>query len=321
MIPMGNSIGVSGMGWRFQRASKRVLACAAVVGVGSLAGLVAALSADPVQTSSQTSELSPAQIVANRFPGGASRLASGSIAAPSAPAVTNAAPDPAGYILASASADDVSSLMFNPLPTYSSAPQLAPARSAPTAASAADSPATDLSAANSSSAEGSRPRPAPVRSGPPPQLVTASIELPTEALGYAEDPPARADTPSPVPAKRAVQAPHPVANPGPASPSNAVLNNAQLASIKERLKLTSYQSQLWPPVESALRDITWQGRTKVASNAASGGHGATIDPNSPSVQRLKSAAFPLMMTLTDDQKQEVRTLVRLMGLENLAAQF
>jgi hypothetical protein len=27
------------------------------------------------------------------------------------------------------------------------------------------------------------------------------------------------------------------------------------------------------------------------------------------------------MTLSDDQKQEVRTLVRLMGLENLAAQF
>jgi hypothetical protein len=284
------------------------------VGVGSLAGLVAALSADPVQTSSQTSELSPAQIVAIRFPGGASRLASGSIAAPSAPAVTDAAPDPAGYILASASADDVSSLMFNPLPTYSSAPQLVPARSA--------SAATDSSApANSPSAEASHPRPSPVRSGPPPQLVTASIELPTEALGYAEDPPARADTPSPAPAKRAVQAPYPVANPGPASPSNAVLNNAQLASIKERLKLTSYQSQLWPPVESALRDITWQGHTKVASNAASGAHGATIDPNSAPVQRLKSAAFPLMMTLSDDQKQEVRTLVRLMGLENLAAQF
>jgi hypothetical protein len=152
-------------------------------------------------------------------------------------------------------------------------------------------------------------------------LVTASLELPTEALAYADDPPARADSPSPVPAKRAVQAPHPAASPGPASASNAVLNNAQLVSIRERLKLTSYQSQLWPPVESALRDITWQSHPKVASNAASGGHGGSIDPNSPSVQRLKSAAFPLIMSLSDDQKQEVRTLVRLMGLENLAAQF
>ena len=293
------------MGWRFQRASKRLLVCAAVVGVGSLAGLVAALSADPVQTSGETSELSPAEIVAIRFPGGASRVVSSSIAAPSAPALSapaamDIAPEPAGYILASASADDVSSLMFNPLPTYSSAPQLAPARSAPAASSASVSSATDLSTpdssiANSSSAEVSRPRPSSVRSGPPPQLVTASLELPTEALAYADDPPARADSPSPVPAKRAVQAPHPAASPGPASPSNAVLNNAQLVSIRERLKLTSYQSQLWPPVESALRDITWQGHSKAASNAASGGHGGSIDPNSPSVQRLKSAAFPLIM--------------------------
>jgi hypothetical protein len=313
----------------------------AVLGVGGLAGLVAALSADPVSTSGQASELSPAEIVAIRFPGGASRLVSNPVTAPSAPArsaparsaparsapaVTEAAPEPAGYILASASADDVSSLMFNPFPTYSSAPRLAPARSAAAASSATVSAATDSSSAdsataNSSSVEVSRARPSPVRSGPPPQLVTASLELPTEALAYADDPPARADSPSPVPAKRAVQAPHPAASSGPASPSNAVLNNAQLASIRERLKLTSYQSQLWPPVESALRDITWQGHSKAASNAASGGHGGSIDPNSPSVQRLKSAAFPLIMSLSDDQKQEVRTLVRLMGLENLAAQF
>ncbi len=317
MIPMGHSIGVSGMGRRSQRAGKRILACVAVAGVGSLAGLVAALSADPVQTAGQAAELSPAEIVANRFPGGASRLVSNSIAAPSAPA--DAAPEPTGYILASAGADDISSLMFNPLPTYSSAPQPAPARPAPAAAPAPSAAAAP--APNSVSAEASLPRPAAVRSGLPPQLASASPELPAEALAYADEPPARPESQSPVPAKRAVQAPHPAASPGPTSPSNAVLNSAQLASIKERLKLTSYQSQLWPPVESALRDITWQGHTKVASNATSGGHGATIDPNSPSVQRLKSAAFPLIMSLSDDQKQEVRTLVRLMGLENLAAQF
>ncbi len=152
------------------------------------------------------------------------------------------------------------------------------------------------------------------------------------ALAYAApdldqpaEPVGRPDSPSPVPAKRAVQASHPAASPGPTSPSNAVLNNAQLASIKERLKLTSYQSQLWPPVESALRDITWQGHPdagrKVASNALPNGHGGSIDPNSPPVQRLKSAAFPLIMSLSEDQKQEVRSMVRLMGLENLAAQF
>jgi hypothetical protein len=279
-----------------------------------LAGLVAAFCPDPVQTS----ELSPAEIVALRFPGGASRIVSNPVAPASVPAVIDASPAPAGFILASAGEDDVSSLMFNPLPTYSSAPQLASAHSVPATLSAANS-----STANSSAAED--PHPTPVRSALPPQLATASIELPAEALGYADEPAARADNPTPAPAKRAVQAPHPAATPGPVSPSNAVLNNAQIASIRERLKLTSYQSQLWPPVESALRDISWQGHPdagrKVASNAAPNGHGATVDPNSPPVQRLKSAAFPLIMSLSEEQKQEVRTLVRLMGLENLAAQF
>jgi hypothetical protein len=302
------------MGWRSQRASKRALTCVAVVGVGSLAGLVAAFSADPLQTS----ELSPAEIVALRFPGGASRIVSNAVAPASVPAVIDASPAPAGYVLASAGEDDISSLMFNPVPTYSFAPQLASARSVPVNLSAANS-----STANSSVAEG--PRPAPVRPALPPQLVTASTELPAEALGYADEPAARADNPTPTPAKRAVQAPHPAAIPGPVSASNTVLNNAQIASIRERLKLTSYQSQLWPPVESALRDISWQGHPdagrKVASNALPNGHGATIDPNSQPVQRLKSAAFPLIMSLSEEQKQEVRTLVRLMGLENLAAQF
>jgi hypothetical protein len=103
-----------------------------------------------------------------------------------------------------------------------------------------------------------------------------------------------------------------------------VLNSAQIASIRERLKLTSYQNQLWPPVESALRDISYQGHAdgrKVASNTLASVHGATIDPNSASVQRLKSAAFPLLMSLSEDQKDEIRSMVRLMGLESLASQF
>ena len=296
MTPMRNAIGVAGMGWRSQRASKRALACVAVVGVGSLAGLVAAFSADPVQMSdpSQAPERSPAEIVAMRFPGGASRIVSSSVAPSSVPA----SPAPVGYVLASAGDDDVSGLMFNPHPTYSSAPQLASARSIPATLSAANSSTANSSTANSSVAED--PHPAPVRSALPPQLVTASIELPAEALGYADEPAARSDNPTPTPAKRAVQAPHRAAIPGPVSASNAVLNSAQIASIRERLKLTSYQSQLWPPVKSALRDISWQGHPeagrKVASNALPDGHGATIDPNSPPVQRLKSAAFPLIMS-------------------------
>jgi hypothetical protein len=292
MYPMRKSIvGVSGMGW--QRANKRVLACMAVFGAGGIAGLLAGFSEDPVQTS----EPSPAEIVALRFPGGWNRIAASSIVLPPAPAAIDAAP--AGFVLASVEEDaQASSLIFNPFPTYSTSP----------------------------------------RPSLPPQLVTASVEMPAAVLAYsaldaAEPamPAARPESPNAAPAmaKRAIQPPRPAspASQAPASPSNAVLNNAQIASIRERLKLTSYQVSLWPPVESALRDISWrQGRAdagarKLASNALSNPRGGTIDPDSVPVQRLKSAAFPLIMSLSDDQKQEVRTMVRLMGLENLASQF
>jgi hypothetical protein len=301
---MRNSIvGVSGMGWLSRRASKRALACMAVVGAGAIAGVVAGFSSDPVQTS----ELSPAEIVALRFPGGSARMAANHVALP-ALAVVDSAPASTGYVLASVGEADpqAASLMFSPFPTYSS-----PAYSSPAYTPA---PASSL----------------------PPQLATASAELPAGALAYAAIdadepvmPAARTDNVSaPTVAKRAIQPPRPAsqnpagqnsANQGPASPSNAVLNNAQIASIKERLKLTSYQSQLWPPVESALRDIAWQGHGDPGRKVASNTRG--IDPNSVPVQRLKSAAFPLIMSLSDDQKQEVRTMVRLMGLENLASQF
>jgi hypothetical protein len=228
-------------------------------------------------------------------------------------------------MLASAAESDASSLMFSPFPTYSSS-----AHSAPVPSTAASSPPYSPPAA--AAAPASRP-PAAVKL--PPELVTASLELPAEALGYAtpgaDEPPAPVvsatrpeGTSAAAPVKRPIQPPHPAT---PASASNAVLNNAQIASIKERLKLSSYQSQLWPPVESALRDISYQsrpdasGRKLASGGLVSGGHGATIDPNSASVQRLKSAAFPLLMSLSEDQKQEVRTMVRLMGLENLASQF
>jgi hypothetical protein len=309
MYPMRNSIGVAGMGWRSQRASKRILACLAVFGVGGSAGLLAGFSADPVQTS----ELSPAEIVALRFPGDSSRIGSNHIVRSAAPVGIDSSPTPAGYVLASAGEGDpqASSLLFNPFPTYSS-----PAYSSPTSPSPKSSSLA--------------------RPSLPPQLVTASAQIPMAALAYAavdaDDraepamPAVRAESANlaPAVAQRAIQPPHPAspsaASLGPASPSNAVLNNAQIASIRERLKLTSYQSQLWPAVESALRDIAWQGHPEANRKVASKGRGS-IDPNSMPVQRLKSAAFPLIMSLSEDQKQEVRTMVRLMGLENLASQF
>ncbi len=266
------------MGWLSQRASRRVLACLAVVGAAGLAGLLAGIGAEPVQTS----EISAAQIVAMRFP----RDSRQADANPGAPAASGG-----GYVLASVEpGPETSSLLFSPFPTYGSPP----------ASAAAPSPAMISSVPRSSA-----PAPAAARPALPPQLATASPDLPAMALAYAApdldqpaEPVGRPELPAPTAAKRAVQAPRP-ASQAAASASNALLNSAQIASIRERLKLSSYQSQLWPPVESALRDIAYQGHPdgrKLASNAPANVRGAQIDPNSAPVQRLKSAAFPLIMS-------------------------
>ena len=49
--------------------------------------------------------------------------------------------------------------------------------------------------------------------------------------------------------------------------------------------------------------------------------GVPIDPNCDEVQQLKSAAMPLLFQLRDDQKEEVRKLARIIGLEKVAQQI
>jgi hypothetical protein len=46
---------------------------------------------------------------------------------------------------------------------------------------------------------------------------------------------------------------------------------------------------------------------------------AAVDPEA--VEGLKSAAVPLIMSFSSEQKDEVRSLVHVMGLDQLAAQF
>jgi hypothetical protein len=108
--------------------------------------------------------------------------------------------------------------------------------------------------------------------------------------------------------------------------SGELFNDAQLASIKTRLKLTESQEQYWPPVENALRAI---GRSMAhgtpprttALGYASETRLAQIDPDGAEVQQLKSAAFPLIMSMNDDQKQQVRNIAHVMGLERVASSF
>jgi hypothetical protein len=104
-----------------------------------------------------------------------------------------------------------------------------------------------------------------------------------------------------------------------AQKSYALLSDAQIAGIKERLKLSSYQESYWPAVETALRAVAR--KIQAARQADPTATGVPIDPDAEEVQQLKSAAMPLLFQLREDQKREVRTLARLIGLEKVAAQI
>jgi hypothetical protein len=156
----------------------------------------------------------------------------------------------------------------------------------------------------------------------PPQQ-TASL---SEPLRQAYASAAPADIEAPKIAAPAAMAPAPLAPPKPKvankpqpQKSYALLSDMQIASIKQRLRLSSDQEYYWPAVERALRAVARKihATRKADPNAT----GAPIDPEAAEVQQLKSAAMPLLFQLREDQKEEVRTLARMIGLEKVAAQI
>jgi ABC-type transporter Mla MlaB component len=70
-------------------------------------------------------------------------------------------------------------------------------------------------------------------------------------------------------------------------------------------------------VESALRAVA----RKIHATRKGDGSDPTalIDPDAEEVQQLKSAAMPLLFQLREDQKREVRSLARIIGLEKVAS--
>ncbi len=138
--------------------------------------------------------------------------------------------------------------------------------------------------------------------------------MPKSAPAVSEAP-AAAEIPAvEVPAKPKV-----VAKPQPQK-HYTLLSDAQISGIRDRLKLSSSQEYYWPSVETALRNVV----RKISANKLSNPNAppsAQIDPNCDEVQQLKSAAMPLLFQLRDDQKEEVRKLARLIGLEKVAQQI
>ena len=138
--------------------------------------------------------------------------------------------------------------------------------------------------------------------------VPADLGLPKEVAPAAPMAPAAS-----APAK-----PKAVAKPQPQPQKNyALLSDGQIAGIKDRLKLSASQESYWPPVENALRAVAR--KIHAGRQANPNAPGVPIDPGSAEVQQLKSAAMPLLFQLREDQKSEVRTLARIIGLEKVAA--
>lgn len=115
--------------------------------------------------------------------------------------------------------------------------------------------------------------------------------------------------PLPVPAPKPKLAAKP-----PVQKTYALLSDTQIAGIKERLRLSASQESYWPAVETALRGIARKIHASRKSDPS-----ALIDPDAEEVQQLKSAAMPLLFQLREDQKREVRTLARVIGLDKVAS--
>src|SRR5712691_7176826 len=138
--------------------------------------------------------------------------------------------------------------------------------------------------------------------------LSAPPEMPARPKSAAQTAPAKMMTLASVSSK-------PAPAPKPALRSNAVLNESQLASIKKRLNLTPDQERYWPAVEAELRKMEY---TKTADNKSTQGtRMASIDTTKMDVDGLKSAGFPLVMSFSDDQRRELKSLAHLLGLENV----
>jgi hypothetical protein len=136
---------------------------------------------------------------------------------------------------------------------------------------------------------------------------------------------AAAALPQLVPQTASAPKPKAVANKPQPQPqkSYALLSDGQIAGIKERLKLSSSQESYWPPVETALRAVARKIHSTRQANPNAPNPSAIavsqIDPDSEEVQQLKSAAMPLLFQLREDQKEEVRKLARIIGLDKVAS--
>jgi hypothetical protein len=193
--------------------------------------------------------------------------------------------------------DDVQAALFSPVP-------MVPAPMIPQATQQAAAPQADEQATLQTAALDPSP-PAPPVAIVEPQPLKPVRSRPVAAKTVSE----HTESASAAAAQRRV-----------ANRPGYMLDDAQIASIKTRLHLTPDQEDMWPAVEAALRNMAYAHAQQARGrNAPATTQAAAVDPDS--VQGLKSAAVPLIMSFNAEQKEEVRNLVHVMGLDQLASQF
>jgi hypothetical protein len=112
---------------------------------------------------------------------------------------------------------------------------------------------------------------------------------------------------------------------GSAAQSGTLVTHAQIARFKSVLKLTAAQEQYWPAVENAFRELS---RRQVREDTSSQGYiqgissrATAIGVSAVMLQRLAAAAYPLIQSLDEGQKQSAMALARSFGLESVASAF
>lgn len=92
----------------------------------------------------------------------------------------------------------------------------------------------------------------------------------------------------------------------------SLLNDFQIAGIKQRLSLNATQERYWPAVEKALRGLSE--RVVDYQKRRNRSRDDSADAEAAEIKQLKSAARPFLAQLRDDQKSEVIILANMAGL-------
>jgi len=101
----------------------------------------------------------------------------------------------------------------------------------------------------------------------------------------------------------------------------SAFGDARIAALHAGLKLTAEQEKLWPPVESALRDLAKQRSERFAARANADRPKDPIErlnlraevmgQRAAGLKKLADAAAPLYKSLDDSQKRRFAMLARL----------